>query len=177
MTSLCKALDHFEPFNSRRLFARPPRCRAKEGSTVVSTVKDTGVAISLVSGRRFAAEDQREGHPPAWPKYQTRKARNDSQTPLRQNGLSYALRVHDRDGHAPFGRRFAAEKWVMRTEALGSAKEAHRRWPEGRSEQGASKANDEPSQFSNRADALFLLWRLCCPKQKLSAFLFDQVGF
>jgi hypothetical protein len=31
---------------------------AKKGSTVVSTVKDTGVATSqLVSGRRFAAEE------------------------------------------------------------------------------------------------------------------------
>ncbi|MCX6963720.1 MAG: hypothetical protein NTZ08_14925 [Verrucomicrobia bacterium] len=29
---------------------------AKEGGTVVSTVKGTGLAISLVSGRRFAAE-------------------------------------------------------------------------------------------------------------------------
>ena len=33
----------------------------------------------------------------------------------------------------------------MPTEALGSAKEAHRQWPEGRSEQGASKAKDGPS--------------------------------
>jgi hypothetical protein len=32
----------------------------------------------------------------------------------------------------------------MRTEALGIAKEAHCRWPEGRSEQGASKENDVP---------------------------------
>jgi hypothetical protein len=30
---------------------------AKEGSTVVSTVKGTGVAKALVSGRRFAAEE------------------------------------------------------------------------------------------------------------------------
>jgi hypothetical protein len=30
---------------------------AKEGSTVVSTVKGIGVGISLVSGRRFAAEE------------------------------------------------------------------------------------------------------------------------
>ena len=35
----------------------------------------------------------------------------------------------------------------MPTEALGSANEAHRRWPEGRSEQGASKAKDGPSHF------------------------------
>ncbi len=34
--------------------------------------------------------------------------------------------------------------WAMPTEALGSAKEAHSRWPEGRSEQGASKAKDGP---------------------------------
>jgi hypothetical protein len=33
----------------------------------------------------------------------------------------------------------------MPTEALGSAKEAHRQWPEGRSEQGASKAKYGPS--------------------------------
>ena len=31
------------------------------------------------------------------------------------------------------------------TEALGSAEEAHRRCPEGRSEQGASKAKHRPS--------------------------------
>jgi hypothetical protein len=85
---------------------------------------------------------------------------NDSQTAPRENGQSHAFRLHDRDGHAPIGRRFAAEKWVMRTEALGSAKEAHRRWPEGRSEQGASKAKVEPSQVSNRAAARFWLWRL-----------------
>lgn len=29
-----------------------------------------------------------------------------------------------------------ADIWAMPTEALGSAKEAHRQWPEGRSEQG-----------------------------------------
>ena len=40
----------------------------------------------------------------------------------------------------------------MPTEALGSAKEAHRQWPEGRSEQGASKAKDGPSLM--RAAAL-----------------------
>jgi hypothetical protein len=50
-----------------------------------------------------------------------------------------------RDGNAPLRRRCAAESWVMPTEALGSAKEAHRQWPEGRSEQGASKAKDGPS--------------------------------
>ena len=50
-------------------------------------------------------------------------------------------------------RRFAAEAWGMRTEALGSAKEAHRRWPEGRSEQGASKANDAPPGCTGRAAA------------------------
>jgi hypothetical protein len=33
----------------------------------------------------------------------------------------------------------------MPTEALGSAKEAHRQWPEGRSKQGASKAKYGPS--------------------------------
>ena len=43
--------------------------------------------------------------------------------------------------------------WVMRTEALGSAKEAHRRWPEGRSEQGVSKANDDPPIGTGRAAA------------------------
>jgi len=35
----------------------------------------------------------------------------------------------------------------MPTEALGSAKEAHRRWPEGCSEQGASKAKDGLSRI------------------------------
>ena len=72
-----------------------------------------------------------EGHPPAWPKYQTRKVWNDSQTPLRQN---HACRLHDRDGHAPLGRRCAAEVWVM---------------PE-----------DGPSQVSRRAAAWFWLWGL-----------------
>jgi hypothetical protein len=38
----------------------------------------------------------------------------------------------------------AFQSWVKPTEAAGGAQEAHRRWPEGRSEQGASKANDAP---------------------------------
>ena len=41
-------------------------------------------------------------------------------------------------------RRFAAEAWDDTTEAPGGAEEAHRRWPEGRSEQGASKAKVIP---------------------------------
>jgi hypothetical protein len=41
----------------------------------------------------------------------------------------------------------APRKWGIRTEALESAKEAHRQWPEGRSEKGASKANDAPPNF------------------------------
>jgi hypothetical protein len=36
------------------------------------------------------------------------------------------------------------EIWVRPTEAPGGAEEAHRRWPEGRSEQGASKAKADP---------------------------------
>ena len=47
------------------------RCRAKKGSTVVSTVKGTRPATSSMCE-----------------KY-----------------------LHDRDGHAPLGRRYAAEKW------------------------------------------------------------------
>ena len=45
-------------------------------------------------------------------------------------------------------RRFAAEVWVKPTEALGGAEEAHRRWPGGRSEQGASKAKVDPAPIS-----------------------------
>ena len=41
-------------------------------------------------------------------------------------------------------RRCAAEAWDDTTEAPGGAEEAHRRWPEGRSEQGASKAKVIP---------------------------------
>jgi hypothetical protein len=44
----------------------------------------------------------------------------------------------------------------MPTEALGSAKEAHRRWPEGRSEQGASKAKDGPSQIHEALPRVFI---------------------
>ena len=86
----------------------------QEGSTVVSTVKDTGAATSTITARRSAVADQWEGHPPAWPKYQTRKVWNDSQTPPRQNSPSHLCRMHARDGHAPLDHRFAAEKWVMR---------------------------------------------------------------
>ena len=39
---------------------------------------------------------------------------NDIQTPPRQNGQSLADRLHDRDGHGPLGRRFAAEVCFMR---------------------------------------------------------------
>ena len=33
----------------------------------------------------------------------------------------------------------AVQSWVKPTEAAGGAEEAHRRWPEGRSEQGREK--------------------------------------
>jgi hypothetical protein len=33
----------------------------------------------------------------------------------------------------------AVQSWVKPTEAPGGAEEAHRRWPEGRSEQGREK--------------------------------------
>ena len=59
----------------------------QEGSTVVSTVKDTHAATSTITARRLAVADQWEGHPPAWPKYQTRKVWNDSQTPPRQKAF------------------------------------------------------------------------------------------
>ena len=105
----------------------------KDGSTVVSTVKGTGVAISLMCEKRRARlQTNARAEPSAWPKYQTRKVWNDSQTPPRQN---HACRLHDRDGHAPLGRRFAAEEWVMRG-----------RWTLPR--------------FSNRAAARFWLWSL-----------------
>ena len=84
----------------------------KEGSTVVSTVKDTGAATSsLCEKRRARLQTNARAEPSAWPKYQTRKVWNDSQTPPRQTP---ACRLHDRDGHAPLGRCFAAEEWVMR---------------------------------------------------------------
>ena len=41
-------------------------------------------------------------------------------------------------------------KWDDTTEAQGGAEEAHRRWPEGRSEQGASKAKVIPPGFEER---------------------------
>jgi hypothetical protein len=36
------------------------------------------------------------------------------------------------------------QSWVKPTEDPGGAEEAHRRWPEGRSEQGTSKAKVDP---------------------------------
>jgi hypothetical protein len=38
----------------------------------------------------------------------------------------------------------SVRSWVKPTEAPGGAEEAHRRWPEGLSEQGASKAKVDP---------------------------------
>jgi hypothetical protein len=61
---------------------------------------------------------------------------------------SHAVRLHSRDGHAPLRRRFAAEEWVKPTEATGVVEEAHRRWPKGRSEQGARKAKVDPPRIS-----------------------------
>jgi hypothetical protein len=104
---------------------------AKEGSTVVSTVKGTGAATSSMCHTASRLQTNARAEPAAWPTYQTRKVWNDSQTPLRQN---HACRLHDRDGHAPLGRRCAAEVWVM---------------PE-----------DGPSQVSRRAAAWFWLWSL-----------------
>jgi hypothetical protein len=42
------------------------------------------------------------------------------------------------------GPRFARESTAATTEPLGGGEEAHRRWPEGRSERGASKAKHRP---------------------------------
>ena len=47
------------------------------------------------------------------------------------------------------------EIWVRPTKELGSAKEAHNRWPEGRSEQGASKAKVGPPRCSVDGGAHF----------------------
>ncbi len=38
----------------------------------------------------------------------------------------------------------AVQSWVKPTEAPGGAEEAHRRWPEGRSEQGREKGKGLP---------------------------------
>ena len=56
---------------------------------------------------------------------------------------AYALRVS--------GLASRHKKWDDTTEAQGGAEEAHRRWPEGRSEQGASKAKDLPPGFDAHA--------------------------
>ncbi len=53
----------------------------------------------------------------------------------------------------PAQRRSAAGKWDKPTEALGSAKEPRHRWPEGRSEQGASKAKVVPPRGAIRLGA------------------------
>ena len=42
---------------------------------------------------------------------------------------------------------FAAEAWALTTETQGGGEEAHRRWPEGHSERGASKAKQRPPIF------------------------------
>ncbi|MFM8981762.1 MAG: hypothetical protein ACKOLA_02445, partial [Spartobacteria bacterium] len=46
--------------------------------------------------------------------------------------------------HTPWNGAVAPEAWADTTEPLGRGEEAHRRWPEGRSEQGASKAKVSP---------------------------------
>ena len=46
--------------------------------------------------------------------------------------------------------------WVKPTEAAGGAQEAHRRWPEGRSEQGREQGKGRPSNWL-RAAARFSL--------------------
>jgi hypothetical protein len=40
----------------------------------------------------------------------------------------------------------AVQSWVKPTKAPGGAEEAHRRWPEGRSEQGREKGKNLPSK-------------------------------
>lgn len=42
---------------------------------------------------------------------------------------------------------FGGDVWVKPTEATGVAEEAHRRWPKGRSEQGARKAKVYPTKI------------------------------
>ena len=42
---------------------------------------------------------------------------------------------------------FRWEVWVKPTEVAGVAEEAHRRWPKGRSEQGARKAKVDPPRI------------------------------
>ena len=50
--------------------------------------------------------------------------------------------------------------WVRPTEAPGGAEEAHRRWPEGRSEQGSSKAKADPDEFEFHG-FFSLGWEVC----------------
>jgi hypothetical protein len=50
-------------------------------------------------------------------------------------------------------RRLPPQTWAPTTETLGGVEEAHRRWPEGRSERGASKAKHRPPSFSMGAAA------------------------
>ena len=63
----------------------------------------------------------------------------DSQTTPCTNTAETAARLK---------RHFAAEEWVKPTEATGVVEEAHRRWPKGRSEQGARKAKVDPPRVS-----------------------------
>jgi hypothetical protein len=43
------------------------------------------------------------------------------------------------------------QKWALTTETPGGVEEAHRRWPEGRSERGASKAKHRPPVVFRKA--------------------------
>ena len=73
-----------------------------------------------------------EGHRLAWPKFQPQRGvfgRWMRGCVVMGTGLPMAK---------------AIQSWVKPTEDPGGSEEAHRRWPEGRSEQGASKAKVDP---------------------------------
>ena len=79
----------------------------------------------------------------------TQISNTEGVAPLPDN---YPSETHP-NNQMPTQRRSAAGKWDKPTEALGSAKEPHHRWPEGRSEQGASKAKVVPPRGAIRLGA------------------------
>jgi hypothetical protein len=68
---------------------------------------------------------------------------------------------------------FAPETWVLTTETSGGGEKAHRRWPKGRSERGASKAKHRPPRI--RGDSVYSRAVFLCASAPLREEL-DEFG-
>ena len=82
-------------------------------------------------------------------------------------------RIHWEKVQALQDGAFAPEAWALTTETSGGGEEAHRRWPKGCSERGASKAKHRPPRI--RGDSVYSRAVFLCASASLREEL-DEFG-